>query len=151
MLVLVDTNVIIRSLQSESPEHHHAQTALKTLKAQGRDLCLAPQNLVEIWAVATRPPANNGLGFTTEEAAAEITRLGEVFTILSEKPVHDVWQSLVIEHRVSGKATHDARIVAAMQVHGETSILTFNTDDFRRYPGIEVVHPAEVSAQNQQP
>jgi predicted nucleic acid-binding protein len=149
--VLVDTNVIIRSLQPESPDHHHAQSALKTLKAQGHDLSLAPQNLVEIWAVATRPPANNGLGFTTEEAAAEITRLGEVFTILSEKPVHDVWQSLVIEHHVSGKATHDARLVAAMQVHGLNAILTFNTEDFKRYPGIEVVHPADVAAPNQQP
>lgn len=144
--MLVDTNVIIRSLQSDSSQHHHAQSALKALKAQGRDLFLSPQNLVEIWAVATRPPANNGLDFTTEEAAAEITRLNEIFTILSEKPVNDVWQSLVIEHRVSGKATHDARLVAAMQVHGLNSILTFNSGDFTRYPGIEVVHPAEVTA-----
>lgn len=144
--MLVDTNVIICSLQSGSSQHLYAQSALETLREQGRELCLALQNLVEIWAVATRPPENNGLGFTTEEATIEIERLESVFTILSEKPVHAVWQSLVINRRVSGKATHDARLVAAMRVHGQTSLLTFNTGDFTRYPGIDVVHPADVAA-----
>lgn len=60
--------------------------------------------------------------------------------------IYTVWESLVIQHRVSGKTTHDARLVAAMKVHGVTSILTFNTEDFTRYPGIEVVNPADVAA-----
>lgn len=143
--MLVDTNVIIRSLQSDSPHFQSAVSALKTLKAQGRDLSLAPQNLVEVWAVATRPPENNGLGMTTEEAAAELTRLKDVFRILSEEPeIYPTWESLVIQHRVSGKATHDARLVAVMRVHGLNSILTFNVSDFTRY-GLEVVHPDQVT------
>lgn len=59
--------------------------------------------------------------------------------------IYDAWEALAVKHRVSGKATHDARIVAAMQVQGLNSILTFNTGDFARYPGIEVVHPADVT------
>lgn len=145
--MLIDTNIIIRSLELDSPDRQVAADVLRTLKAQGRDLSLARQNLVEIWAVATRPPANNGLGKTTEEAIAELTRLKNVFRILSEGPeLYTAWESLVIQHRVSGKATHDARLVAAMQLHGLTSILTFNVGDFRRYPGIEVVHPSDVAA-----
>jgi predicted nucleic acid-binding protein len=38
---------------------------------------------------------------------------------------------------------HDARLVAAMNVHGVRRILTFNTDDFARY-GIEVLHPSSL-------
>jgi predicted nucleic acid-binding protein len=52
---------------------------------------------------------------------------------------------LVIQQRVSGKPAHDARLVAAMQVHGITSILTFDKSDFSRYPGIEVIHPADIA------
>jgi predicted nucleic acid-binding protein len=50
----------------------------------------------------------------------------------------------VLERRVSGIQVHDARIVAAMTVHQVNSILSFDLDDFKRYPGINVVHPTEV-------
>lgn len=60
------------------------------------------------------------------------------------------WESLVTMHPASGKATHDARIVAAMKEHGETSIFTFNRGDFTRYPDI-VVNPAELSLKSPVP
>ena len=31
-----------------------------------------------------------------------------------------------------------------MKVHGITQIVTFNTDDFTRYSGIDVIHPAKL-------
>jgi hypothetical protein len=37
---------------------------------------------------------------------------------------------------------HDARLVAAMNVHGISGKVTFDTGDFKRYP-IEVPHPEE--------
>jgi predicted nucleic acid-binding protein len=48
-------------------------------------------------------------------------------------------------YRVSGKNTHDARLVAAMHVHGIESILTFNGNDFGRYTGITAIDPAAMS------
>ena len=33
-------------------------------------------------------------------------------------------ESLVIQHNVSGKPAHDARLVTAMRAHGLTAILT---------------------------
>lgn len=50
------------------------------------------------------------------------------------------------QHGVSGKPSHDARLVAAMQVHRLTAILTFDRKGFSRFPGIEVVDPADVQA-----
>ncbi len=98
--------------------------------------------------MATRPvDGQNGLGMSTEEAARALGQLKDLFTVLADREeTYDVWESLVVQRRVSGKATHDARIVAAMKVHGLNSILTFNTGDFTRSPGIEVVHPAEITA-----
>jgi len=48
-----------------------------------------------------------------------------------------------VEHSVLGSKVHDARLVAAMKVHGVRKILTFDTGDFTRY-GIEAVHPASL-------
>jgi hypothetical protein len=80
-----------------------------------------------------------------EQAAVELARLKNLFCIMADTAaIYPVWESLVIQHRVSGKPAHDARLVAAMQVHGITSIHTFNTSDFVRYPGIKVVDPATV-------
>ena len=39
---------------------------------------------------------------------------------------------------------YDARLVAAMTVHGVGRILTLNAGDFARY-GIEVIEPSAVS------
>ena len=40
---------------------------------------------------------------------------------------------------------HDARLVALMQVHGITHILTLNRADFARYPGIVPIDPVSLS------
>ena len=42
---------------------------------------------------------------------------------------------------MAGKKAHDARLVAAMNLHGITHIVTFNSDDFARDAGITVIHP----------
>jgi predicted nucleic acid-binding protein len=84
---------------------------------------------------------------STTEAAAELMRLKSMFPLLPDTPaLHPVWESLVIQYRVSGKPAHDARLVAAMQVHGLTTILTFDRTGFSRYAGIEVLHPAAAAA-----
>ena len=51
------------------------------------------------------------------------------------------WKRLVVKHSVLGTKVHDARLVAAMNVHGIGRILTFNTGDFARY-GVEVLLPS---------
>jgi predicted nucleic acid-binding protein len=51
----------------------------------------------------------------------------------------------VTAHAISGKQVHDARLAAIMEAHGVASILTFNTRDFSRYPGLTATDPAAVS------
>ena len=101
---------------------------------------------MELWVVATRPAAQNGLGLSIPEAASELARLKSMFLVLPDTPaIYRVWESLVIQYQVSGKPAHDARLVAAMKVHGLTSILTFDKTGFSRYAGIEVVYPADAA------
>lgn len=106
-----------------------------------KELVLAPQNIVELWVVATRPKEVNGLGLTPSRAALYMARIMRTFPVLLETPViHREWQRLVVTHRVFGKKAHDTRLVAAMLVNGVEEIVTFNGDDFRRYSGIKVLH-----------
>jgi hypothetical protein len=49
-----------------------------------------------------------------------------------------------VTHGVIGSQVYDARLVAAMTVHGVGRILTFNVADFSRYP-IEILDPAAAS------
>jgi predicted nucleic acid-binding protein len=145
MTVLADTNVLLRSLYPDHPHYSAAENALTTLRLRGETLCIAPQNLIEFWAVSTRPRDDNGLGMTSAKAASEITNLRRFFQLLSSSPeVLETWQQMVINMGVSGKQTHDAHLVAVMQVHSVAHILTFNTSHFKRFPGITVLDPLSV-------
>jgi predicted nucleic acid-binding protein len=145
--MLVDTSVLIRTLQPHHSLYVPADRAIRLLPAQGKELHIVAQNLIELWAVATRPLGENGLGLTVAQAAVELQKIKGMFFFLQDTPaIYPAWESLVLQHQVMGKPAHDARLVAAMQVHGLTAILTFDRAGFSRYPGIEVVAPAEVTA-----
>jgi predicted nucleic acid-binding protein len=145
--MLIDTNTLLRTLQPLHPQRETARVAIKALTARGHELHIVPQNLMELWVVATRPVAQNGLGLSAIEAASELMRLKGMFPLMPDTPaIYPVWENLVIQYQVSGKPAHDARLVAAMLVHGLTAILTFDRTGFSRYPGIEVVNPFEAGA-----
>lgn len=145
MAILIDTNILMRLLQPHHPHCSLAERALGTLRTRNETLNVAPQNLVEFWAVATRPTSENGLGLAVEAAAGELRAFQRLFTLVAEKAfVFQEWARLVFTYRVSGKNTHDAHLVAVMNVHGITRILTFNVQDFARYSDISAVHPANV-------
>jgi hypothetical protein len=60
-----------------------------------------------------------------------------------ERRVFDLWLDLVERYNVEGKSAHDARLVAAMQHHSVSNLLTINKADFSRYP-LTVLTPMEV-------
>jgi predicted nucleic acid-binding protein len=140
---LIDTNVLLRLLQPRHPQYPIAAAAVAQLRKQRADLCVAPQNLVEFWVVATRPVINNGLGMSPLTITGELRALNGLFRLLEGKSgVAGAWEMLVGKHLVSGKQAHDAHLVAVMLVYAVTDILTFNIADFQRYPGVTVLDPA---------
>lgn len=150
MPYLVDTNVLLRSLQPSHPMHSAATTAIANLRARGEVLQVAAQNLMEFWRVATRPVAANGLGMTIAQAEVALQLLETAFQIAPDTAdIYSHWRRLVVAHNVSGVQVHDARLVAVMKVHHLSHLLTFDTSDFNRYKtgeGITVIDPASVPA-----
>jgi predicted nucleic acid-binding protein len=143
---LVDTNVLLRSVDLSHPMNSNATNAINTLRNSGELLHIVPQNLIEFWNVYTRPLERNGLGRTAVETEAEVKRLKTLFPLLLDtEAIYQEWEKLAIAYGIRGINVHDARLVAAMLVHGLTHILTFNMSDFARYAEVTAVHPTTVT------
>lgn len=82
MPYLVDTNLLLRSVDPNHSMNPDAVNAINLLRSQGEQLHSVPQNLIEFWSVYTRPIERNGLGRTVTEAQAEINRLKTLFPLL---------------------------------------------------------------------
>jgi len=79
------------------------------------------------------------------DADAAISRWIAAFRLLrDERGVFGYWRELVMNNDVKGKNAHDARLVAAIQRHGITDLLSFNKSDFGRFAAINAFTPAEV-------
>jgi predicted nucleic acid-binding protein len=146
MKCLVDTNLLLRSVQPSHPMGSAASGSIDALLRNGDELFIVPQTIVEFWCVATRPESANGLGLSITETKERISAFRKVLTLLPDTDgVFESWERLVDQYQVTGKKVYDGRLVASMLVHGVTHLLTFNTDDFKRYSEITVVNPQTTS------
>jgi predicted nucleic acid-binding protein len=146
MHILADSGILLRLVNPADPLHTTIDTAASTLRSRGYTLAYALQNAAEFWNVCTRPvTARGGLGLTAAETERRLGLVEAAFSLLPEPPaVYHIWRMLLVVHAVKGKQVHDARLVAMMEAHGITHILTLNGADFARYPGIVVIDPAGV-------
>jgi predicted nucleic acid-binding protein len=143
--ILADTNIWLRIADSEALQHDCAVNAVARLLADGHEICICPQNVIEFWAVATRPVNANGLGWSPDEAAAEVEGLESRFVLLADIPeIFRRWKSLVQSDAIRGKRTHDARLAAVYLAHAVDGLLTFNGTDFDQLPGLRLHDPADV-------
>ncbi len=142
---LIDTNILLRLSKKDDPNHAVVQTAVDALTKRGAQLCYAAQNISEFWNVCTRPASHNGFGLSIQETDARVQAIELIMTLLPDnEEVYRVWRQLVVRNSVSGVQVHDARLAAAMQVHGISHIVTLNQPDFARYANIRIVHPEMV-------
>lgn len=145
MSYVLDSNILLRMAQPTHSMHAEATQATTTLLRRGETVHIIPQILYEFWSVATREIQYNGLGLSIPDAQAELARLKNIFLFLLDLPaIYPEWEKLVTQHAIKGRDSHDTRIVAAMNIHGITHLLTFNKDDFKRFPGITVLLPSDV-------
>jgi hypothetical protein len=104
----------------------------------------------ELWNVATRPQANNGLNLPPATVSQLFQQAIEPFCTIVTEPMSlpAEFRRLLLQYSVVGKQVHDARLVAMMLAVQVENILTLNEQDFRRYEpeGITVFTPATVIA-----
>jgi len=146
MAFLVDTNILLRYVQPRDPSYAVARAAVSHLRQRGEVLCIAPQNIMEFWSVATRPASQRGgFGLTSKQTGARVKLLERAFALLPYPPeVYAEWRRLVNSASTTGAQVHDAHLAAVMRLSDITHIITFNVADFSSYLGITAVHPNTV-------
>jgi predicted nucleic acid-binding protein len=139
---LVDSNVLLRWVRPDHSDYPAVVSATEAILQHEGILCYTSQNVAEFWNACTRPVDRNGYGLSPQETDQRARFFEEKLRLLPDSlAVHEVWRKLLVAKGVSGAQVHDARLVAAMRVHGVKRILTFNDKDFARYEEIEAVHP----------
>jgi predicted nucleic acid-binding protein len=106
-------------------------------------LVLSAQVAREYLVVASRPVEVNGLGLSLSAALLNLAEFRRVARVLpEERPTLRALLTLLRSHPCSGKAIHDALLVATMRVHGVSTLATSNVAHFDRYRDlIRVVAP----------
>lgn len=142
---LVDTNILLRAERRSDPQYEVVSASLRKLAMDATVLHYTAQNIAELWNVMTRPADKNGYGLTGEEAERQVRVIEDEMKLLSDgEAVYKEWRRIVVQYAVAGVRVHDARLVAAMHVHGVKHILTLNVTDFERYKDITATHPKDV-------
>src|SRR5580700_9866205 len=134
---LIDSNILIRWVKPDDRDYPLVNAAVDRLIEQGCTLLYTSQNLAEFWNACTRPVEQNGYGLSIEETDARVTVIESTLDMLPDgDAAHREWRRLVVAFRVAGAKVHDARLVAAMHIHGVPRIVTFNERDFARYTSV---------------
>ncbi|MCC5664403.1 type II toxin-antitoxin system VapC family toxin [Nostoc sp. CHAB 5784] len=144
---LLDTNIIIRFTDTNSPEYDLINNAISQILVEGGQCFITSQVITEFWVVATRPITVNGLGWTVEKTEQAVQMLINQFDLLEETPaIFPQWLSLVTSHKILGKRAHDLRIQAVMLAHNTSHILTLNPQDFVAIEGLIIIHPNSLNS-----
>jgi predicted nucleic acid-binding protein len=142
---LVDSNILLRWVKPDHNDYPLVVSAIDAILRDGAVLCYTSQNLGEFWNACTRPVDRDGYGLSPQDADRKAKFFEEKLRLLPDSlMIHAEWRNLLVTHGVSGVQVHDARLAAAMRVHGIKRILTFNVRDFARYTDIEAIHPRAV-------
>jgi predicted nucleic acid-binding protein len=98
---LLDTNLLLRSVDEQAEHHASALAALAELEIRGNGLHVANQSLYEFWVVASRPVERNGLGLSLsninsllDEFIKDYRNLPDPCDLLKE------WRRLVFRYQI---------------------------------------------------
>jgi len=144
---LIDTNVLVYALFAQRAEHAVSLALLESAQEETADLCVAPQNLAEFYAVVTNP-RRVSTPLSAGDARAEVEKLVSLAGLrLLEVPPDIVarWNALLERYPITGRAFYDVQLVAVMLAHDIRRIYTFDRKDFARFTELELLTPPVAS------
>lgn len=134
--MLVDSNILIYSIDSSSPKNKPAQ---KFLQDNASKLVIAHQNIFETLRVLTHHKFANPM--STADAIEALTRIANVSRIIS--PDHETYYialEFIKKFNLKSNRIFDAYLAATALSHNIKTIVTDNEKDFMTYP-IKVFNP----------
>ena len=139
--VFVDANILIYARQAHSPFHNDALSKLAALDAAGHPLWTSRQVLREYLAGMSRPNLTAAPP-PMADLIADVHLFLTKFIVVEDGPaVTHHLLGLLATVSCLGKQVHDANLVATMQAHGISRLLTHNVADFKRFAAYITVIP----------
>jgi predicted nucleic acid-binding protein len=145
-VILVDTNVAARAIQT-SHRHHQAavEASFQLASVDGEEFCICVHSLYELAFIMTKPLPSNGFGYTAQRACSELTNVQAMFAMLPESiNTFQTRKALLTKYGITNRPCFDAKIVASMIENAVPRILTFNVRDFDQFTEIKVLNPFDV-------
>lgn len=135
--MLVDSNIIVYSLNSSSPKHKTAQEFLRAYKVEN---VIAAQNILESVRVLTHPKFSNPM--THKMATRALTAIMAVMPMIY--PNHDTFPvawALIKKHKLRADHVFDAYLAATAMTNDIFMIATDNEKDFRIFEELATYNP----------
>ena len=148
-MILVDANLLIYAVDSDSPHHKASNRWLRELVEGGTPLFLA-------WIVALaflRITTNSRIVFRPLTATAALAVIQELLShpnVQWVSPGERHWtilQALIVESGTAGNLINDVHLAALAIEKGLT--LASADNDFRRFSGVRLVNPVLNAAESQ--
>lgn len=131
--ILVDTNILIYSIDEDSKYFESAQ---QILSSSENELYTSSKNLSEFLSVVTRTPGNT---LSINEAITAIADFHAIFGILyPNRNSYEVFLNLLQTYHPAGLQIHDFEIAGIALANGIRRIATFNKKDFISIEEIKV-------------
>lgn len=144
-LTLIDANVLVYAVFPEDEHYAAARHIMDLAQEVDAGLCVVSQVLAEFYSTVTNA-RRVSRPLTIEQALDEVRKIQALpGMLLLGAPLSMVvrWHELARQHNIRGSDIFDTQLVATMLENGVRRIYTFDVDDFRIYPDMEVLAPPE--------
>jgi len=135
--VIIDSNILVYSIDKNSEKHRKAQ---KFLKENLGNLEISHQNIFETLRVITHPRLP--IPMNLDNAIKAVEHILEVCTIVSPN-----WRTprlameLIKKYKLSSDMVFDAYLIATALGNGINTIATDNTKDFKKIIEVKIINP----------
>ena len=133
--MLIDSNILIYSINSSSPKH---DTAQKFLQENRSELEVAHQNIFETLRVLTHPKFSNPM--KTNDAVDAVDNILLASNIIApDYRTHRIALELIKKYNIVSNQIYDAYFVATAISNGVDKIATDNIKDLQLFSEIFVI------------
>lgn len=135
--MLVDSNIIVYSLNSRSPKHKAAQEFLRTHKSEN---VIAAQNILEATRVLTHPKFSNPM--SSQMAVRALNAIIAVIPMIyPNQDTFPVAWALIEKHKLRADQIFDAYLAATAMTNDISMIATDNEEDFQIFEVLTIYNP----------
>ena len=135
--MIVDTNILLFAINSDSAKHKQAQ---KFLEDNAGELEIAHQNVLEAIRVVTHRSFSQPMNLK-DALSAVLSIAKSCFIISPNQNTYYLAIELIKNYKLSGNRIFDAYLAATALSNGISAIATDNTRDFKKFKGITIINP----------